>query len=184
MSWPEVLHSGCSWTHVGSFEKSRCLDYSKWTKLESLEVGPRQKYLLYLPRLFQCAARDDSHCQEDYWCTVKTLPGGGNGTPLQYPCLENAMDGGAWWAAVHGVTKGWTWLKWLSSSSNKDFAREATLLELIRTLKLKQWVDFTKTNCWCQRAILLTTFTHSELIHVRWALSSSHLLSAQGYEQS
>ena len=29
----------------------------------------------------------------------------GNGTPLQYPCLENPMDGGAWWAAVHGVAK-------------------------------------------------------------------------------
>ena len=29
----------------------------------------------------------------------------GSGTPLQYSCLENPMDGGAWWAAVHGVTK-------------------------------------------------------------------------------
>ena len=29
----------------------------------------------------------------------------GNGTPLQYSCLENPMDGGAWWAAIHGVTK-------------------------------------------------------------------------------
>ena len=29
----------------------------------------------------------------------------GNGTPLQYSCLENLMDGEAWWAAVHGVTK-------------------------------------------------------------------------------
>ena len=29
----------------------------------------------------------------------------GNGTPLQHSCLENPMDGGAWWAAVHGVTK-------------------------------------------------------------------------------
>ena len=29
----------------------------------------------------------------------------GNGTPLQYSCLENSMDGGAWWAAVHGVAK-------------------------------------------------------------------------------
>ena len=28
-----------------------------------------------------------------------------NGTPLQYSCLENPMDGGAWWAAAHGVTK-------------------------------------------------------------------------------
>ena len=32
-------------------------------------------------------------------------PGEGNGTPLQYSCLENPMDRGAWWAAVHGVTK-------------------------------------------------------------------------------
>ena len=37
-------------------------------------------------------------------------PGDGNGTPLQYSCLENPMDGGAWWATVHGVTKSWTWL--------------------------------------------------------------------------
>ena len=29
----------------------------------------------------------------------------GNGTPLQYSCLENPMDGGAWWAAVYGVAK-------------------------------------------------------------------------------
>ena len=32
-------------------------------------------------------------------------PGEGNGNPLQYSCLENPMDGGAWEAAVHGVTK-------------------------------------------------------------------------------
>ena len=32
-------------------------------------------------------------------------PGEGNGNPLQYSCLENSMDRGAWWAAVHGVTE-------------------------------------------------------------------------------
>ena len=32
-------------------------------------------------------------------------PGEGNGNPLQYSCLENLMDGGAWWATVHGVTR-------------------------------------------------------------------------------
>ena len=38
-------------------------------------------------------------------------PGEGNGNPLQYSCLENPMDGGAWWATlVHGVTKSWTQL--------------------------------------------------------------------------
>ena len=35
-------------------------------------------------------------------------PGERNGTPLQYSCLENPMDGRAWWAAVHGVAKSWT----------------------------------------------------------------------------
>ena len=43
-------------------------------------------------------------------------PGGGHGTPLQYTCLENPTDGGAWWAAVHGVTESWTRLKSLSRS--------------------------------------------------------------------
>ena len=38
------------------------------------------------------------------------LYGEGTGTPLQYSCLENPMDGGAWWAAVHGVVKSRTWL--------------------------------------------------------------------------
>ena len=35
-------------------------------------------------------------------------PGGGHGNPLQYSCLENPMDRGAWWATVHGVTKSQT----------------------------------------------------------------------------
>ena len=37
-------------------------------------------------------------------------PGEGNGNPLQYSCLENPMDGGAWLAIVHGVAKSWTQL--------------------------------------------------------------------------
>ena len=36
------------------------------------------------------------------------VTGEGNGTPLQYSCLENPMDGGAWWAAVYGVAEGQT----------------------------------------------------------------------------
>ena len=34
--------------------------------------------------------------------------GGGHGNPLQYSCLENPMDRGAWWATVHRATKSWT----------------------------------------------------------------------------
>ena len=40
--------------------------------------------------------------------TLRTYFREGNGTPLQYSCLENPMDGGAWWAAVHGVAKSQT----------------------------------------------------------------------------
>ena len=42
----------------------------------------------------------------DTW--VRKIPEGGNGNPLQYSCLENSMDRGAWWATGHGVAKSWT----------------------------------------------------------------------------
>ena len=42
-------------------------------------------------------------------------PGGGHGSPLQYSCLENPKDRGAWWATVHRVTKSRTRLKRLST---------------------------------------------------------------------
>ena len=38
-------------------------------------------------------------------------PGEENGYPLQYSCLENSMDRGAWWATVHGIPKSWTGLR-------------------------------------------------------------------------
>ena len=46
--------------------------------------------------------------------------GEGNGNPLQYSCLENHRDGGAWWAAVYGVAQSRTRLKRLSSSSSSS----------------------------------------------------------------
>ena len=45
---------------------------------------------------------------------VRPRVGEGNGSPLQYSCLENPVDRGAWWAAVHGVAKSRTRLKQLS----------------------------------------------------------------------
>ena len=46
-------------------------------------------------------------------------PGGEHGNPLQYSCLENPMDRGAWWATVQGVTKSQTGLKWSSTRAWK-----------------------------------------------------------------
>ena len=50
-------------------------------------------------------------------------PGEGNGNPLQYSCLENPMDGGAWWATVHGVAKSRTRLS--------DFTHSLTQYHLL-----------------------------------------------------
>ena len=52
-------------------------------------------------------------------CHVKSwIIGEGNGSPLQCSCLENSRDGGAWWAAVYGVTQSRKRLKWLSNILN------------------------------------------------------------------
>ena len=47
-------------------------------------------------------------------------PGGGDGNPIQYSCLENRMDRGTWQAAVHSVAKSWTQLKWLSTAQRSE----------------------------------------------------------------
>ena len=39
---------------------------------------------------------------------LRRFPGEGKGYPLQYSCLENFVDRGAWWTTVHGITKSWT----------------------------------------------------------------------------
>ena len=57
----------------------------------------------------------------------------GDGTPLQYSCLENPMDGGSWWAAVHGVAKSQTQLSdftftFLFHTLEKEMATHSNIL--------------------------------------------------------
>ena len=61
--------------------------------------------------------------------------GEGNGNPLQYFCLENPMDRGAWWATVHGVTKSLTRLKQLSICAQRQI-NTFHMTELRKILKL------------------------------------------------
>ena len=49
-----------------------------------------------------------SFVTENIQTTLNCGVGEGNGTPLQYSCLENSTDRGAWWAAVYGVAQSWT----------------------------------------------------------------------------
>ena len=58
--------------------------------------------------------------------------GEGNGNPLQCSCLENPRDGGAWWAAIYGVTQSRTWLKQLSSSSSSLYDSQRCKINNLR----------------------------------------------------
>ena len=60
--------------------------------------------------------------------------GEGNGNPLQYSCLENHRDRGAWWAAIYGVAQSRTRLKWLSSSSRTKLIIHVKCLLLLLLL--------------------------------------------------
>ena len=65
-------------------------------------------------------------------------PGEGNDNPLQYSCLENPMDGGTWWATVHGVTKSRTRL---SNFTSPLSAPSAPAVNLSQHQGLFKWVS-------------------------------------------
>ena len=71
-------------------------------------------------------------------------PGEGNGNPVQYSCLENPMDRGAWWATVHGIAKSQTRLSDFTSLTN------IWLFVTPRTLRVLQWVtiSFSREFSW------------------------------------
>ena len=73
--------------------------------------------------------------------------GEGNGNPLQWSCLENPRDGGAWWAAIYGVAQSRTRLKWLSSSSSSNSSLCTYLPYLfIRLLPYLGYCKYSGTN--------------------------------------
>ena len=66
-------------------------------------------------------------------------PGGKHGNPLQYSCLENSMDGEAWWATVHRVAKSWT--------QPKQLGMQACITRRIRTYVKKAMERVKMNNC-------------------------------------
>ena len=61
-------------------------------------------------------------------------PGGGHGNPLQYSCLENLMDRGAWWVTIHMAAQSWTCLKRLSTSATMFSWRKADFTLYVTSL--------------------------------------------------
>ena len=80
--------------------------------------------------------------------------GEGNGNPLQYSCLENPRDGGAWWAALYGVAQSRTRLKRLSSSSRLPHFWAAELI-------VNEW-----TRCWKDGKVSLKYADFEVLVNV------------------
>ena len=85
---------------------------------------------------FSYLEEHSSHFEMPVLCDcmrVCPVVGEGNGTPLQYSCLENPMDGGAWWAAVRGVAKSRTRLSNFTFASHfhaleKEMATQSSVL--------------------------------------------------------
>ena len=99
-----------------------CFSWQSWIQLVSL---PSQHFI---------------------WCTLHIEEG--NGNPFQDSCLENSMDGGTWWATVHGVAKSWTWV---SSFTSVHFTLHISLISRVTVYRLD---------------ILLSQFWTSPLFHV------------------
>ena len=106
-------------------------------------------------------------------------PGGGNGYSLQYSCLENPMDRGAWWATVHRVAKSWIQLKWLSP-------RVCVYIYLYLYLYLRSVTQSCPTLCDPMNCSTPGLPVHHQLqeftqTHVHWvsdAIQPSHPLSS------
>ena len=95
-----------------------------WNSRENIQIYITGIYTVHTRRIYVCVISDQGLPGGSM---VKNLPanaedmgsvpgsgrsrGGGNGNPLQYSCLENPMDRGAWWATGHGVTKSQTQLR-------------------------------------------------------------------------
>ena len=92
-------------------------------------------------------------------------PGEGNGNPLQYSCLENSMDGGAWRATVHGVAKSRTWL---SDFTLTDFGRWEGVSRGRGHMYTYDWVMLVvwqKPTQYCKAVILEKEMaTHSSIL--------------------
>ena len=84
--------------------REKCLEYS-WHSVRASQVALAVKNL---------PANAGDLRDVDWIPGSGRSPGGGNGNPPQYSCLENPMDRVTWWAMVHRVAKSRTWLKWLS----------------------------------------------------------------------
>ena len=108
--------------------------------------------------------------------------GEGNGNPLQYSCLENPRDRGAWWATVHGVTKSQTQLKQLSTAQAWPLGAllklEADCCDCSPKLRCILGYGLRRLRCWkklCSLVLSLLKFRCiRDLVSIVRAMSDSY----------
>ena len=107
--WLPLLLMPSIFPSISAFsdELALCIRWPKYWSF-SFSINPSNKQVSAWLKIFKRIFPLETHHRE------------GNGNPLQYPCLENPMDGVAWWAAIYGVAQSQTWLKWLSSSRDSS----------------------------------------------------------------
>ena len=91
---------------------------------------------------------------------LRRYPGGGNGNPLQYSCLENRMDRGAWWATVHGV------IRVRHDSTNSSVQSPSCVRLFVTPWTAAHQASLSITNSWS----LLT------LMSIELVMPSNHLI--------
>ena len=89
-------------------------------------------------------------CDFAFWFTLVCriliyLSGEGNGNPLQYSCLGNPMNRGAWWATVYGAAKSWSWLSDSTITTNLPVILIKSNVELYSVLP--QWLSGKEFAC-------------------------------------
>ena len=127
---------------INLFQYSGLITHRKW-KLSVIKVTSPQRSNVGSSKLFALYISIPG----SGWS-----PGGGHGNQLQYSCLENSMDRGAWWARVHGITKSWRWLKWLSmhihiqNTSLSKCSTQSYMLFSLLTMELEHISTIYLTN--------------------------------------
>ena len=100
-------------------------------------------------------------------------PGGGHGNPLQCSCLENPLDGRAWWAIVHGITKSQTQLSNLAHKTKKRWFSQNSHVFSIATLSNNSFVCmftfYKKESAMLLLLLLLSRFSRVQLCTTAWS---------------
>ena len=93
--------------HLGEIESGRSALVWLQARLDFEVIGIKAESLPWIGFPLWLSSKDPACNAEDAGSIpgLGRSPGGGNGNPLHYSCLENSMDRRAWWATVHGVTR-------------------------------------------------------------------------------